>query len=118
MKCENYNKRIKIQTSSIIPNNSPSSPANVSFTTVAMAWAKIKTNASLQFIDGVNIENGLNVDFYIKYNSAIPLDKQLWIEYDGDIYKVSNIDNVNKDDEILRLRTLEKGDKTINANKR
>jgi SPP1 family predicted phage head-tail adaptor len=119
MICSNeFNKRIKIQVSSILPNNSPNLVAGVSFTTIANAWAKIKTNAAREFIDGVNVENGVNVDFYIIYNSSIPLDKQLWIEYDGDIYRVSNVDNINKDNEIIKLRTIEKGSKKIEANKR
>ena len=78
----------------------------------------IKTNTAREFIDGVNIENGLNTDFYIRYNSTIPLEKQLWVEYGGNLYKITNVDNIDKDNKIIRLRAIEKGDKTINANKR
>jgi head-tail adaptor len=67
--------RIKIQTSYLSPNNSPNSTSSITFTTVATVWAMIKTNTAREFIDGVNIENGLNTDFYIYYNSAIPFDK-------------------------------------------
>jgi SPP1 family predicted phage head-tail adaptor len=110
--------KIKIQTSSIIPNNSPNSLSTVGFTTVSTVWAMIKTNTAREFVDGVNIENGLNTDFYIRYNSTIPLDKQLWIEYNNNLYKIINVDNIDKDDNIIRLRSIEKGDKSINANKR
>jgi len=78
----------------------------------------IKTNTAREFIDGVNIENGLNTDFYIRYNSSIPLNQQLWVEYNNNLYKITNTDNIDKDDKIIRLRSVEKGDKTINANKR
>lgn len=78
----------------------------------------IKTNTAREFIDGVNIENGLNTDFYIRYTSSISLSQQLWIEYDGNLYKITNVDNIDKDNKIIRLRAIEKGDKTINANKR
>lgn len=113
-----FDKRIKIQTSSITPNNSPNSVSSVGFTTIATVWAMIKTNTAREFIDGVNIESGINTDFYIRYNSSIPLDKQLWVEYDNNLYKITNLDNIDKDDKTIRLRSIEKGDKTINVNKR
>lgn len=113
-----FDKRIKIQTSSITPNNSPNSVSSIGFTTIATVWAMIKTNTAREFIDGVNIESGINTDFYIRYNSSIPLDKQLWVEYDNNLYKITNLDNIDKDDKTIRLRSVEKGDKTINANKR
>lgn len=113
-----FDKKIKILTTSITPNNSPNSLSSVGFTTIATIWAMIKTNTTRQFIDGVNIENGLNTDFYIRYNSSIPLNKQLWVEYNNNLYKITNTDNIDKDDKIIRLRSIEKGDKTINANKR
>lgn len=113
-----FDKKIKILTTSITPNNSPNSLSSVGFTTIATIWAMIKTNIIRQFIDGVNIENGLNTDFYIRYNSSIPLNKQLWVEYNNNLYKITNTDNIDKDDKIIRLRSIEKGDKTINANKR
>ena len=113
-----FDKRIKIQTSSITPNNSPNSVSSVGFTTIATVWAMIKTNTAREFIDGVNIESGINTDFYIRYNSSIPLDKQLWVEYDNNLYKITNLDNIDKDDKTIRLRSIEKGDKTINLNKR
>ena len=113
-----FDKRIKIQTSSITPNNSPNSVSSIGFTTIATVWAMIKTNTAREFIDGVNIESGINTDFYIRYNSSIPLDKQLWVEYDNNLYKITNLDNIDKDDKTIRLRSIEKGDKTINVNKR
>lgn len=113
-----FRDRIAIQTTSITPNNSPNALSSVGFSTIATMWALVKTNPSREFIDGVNIENGLNTDFYIRYNSAIPLDKQLWVEYKSVLYKITNTDNIDKMDNIVRLRSTEKGDKTINANKR
>ena len=113
-----YNKRIKIQTTSITPNNAPNSLSTVGFVTIATVWAMIKTNTARQFIDGVNVESGLNTDFYIRYNSLIPLDKELWVEYNNILYKIVNTENIDKQDKTIRLRSVEKGDKTINANKR
>ena len=113
-----FDKRIKILTTAIIANNAPDSLATVGFTTIVTVWAMVKTNAVKEFIDGVNIEQGVNTDFYVRYNSSIPLDKQLWIEYQNIYYKIVNTDNIDIDDKIIRLRSIEKGDKTIYANQR
>lgn len=113
-----FRDRIKIQTTSITPNNSPNGLSSAGFTTVATVWAMIKTNPAREFIDGVNIQNGVNTDFFVRYNSAIPLNKQLWVEYNNVLYKITNTDNIDKMDSTIRLRSNEKGDKDINANKR
>lgn len=113
-----FKYRVNIQVSSLLPNNAPNSNSSVSFATIVTVWAMIKTNTARQFIDGVNVENGLNTDFYIRHNSSIPFEKQLWIEFKGNLYKITNVDNIDKENNIVRLRSQEKGDKTINANKR
>jgi len=111
-------KRIKIQTSSIAPNNSPNSVATTAFVTIATVWAMIKTSTNRDFIDGVQVENGSNTDFYIRYTSSIDFEKQLWIEYNNNKFKINSVDNIDKDDLFVRLRSTEKGDKTILANLR
>ena len=78
----------------------------------------IKTSANVQFIDGVNVQNGLNTDFFIRYTSSIDFEKQLWVEYDSNRFKITNIENIDKQDKIIRLRSTEKGDKDILANAR
>lgn len=112
------NKKIIIQTSSIAPDNSPDSVSTTSFANVATVWAMIKTSANISFINGVNVENGLNTDFFIRYTNAIHFEQQLWIEYDGSRYKVINSENIDKDNKFVRLRSSEKGDKTILVNQR
>jgi hypothetical protein len=90
-----FDKRIKILTTAIIPNNAPNSSATVSFAIILTVWAMVKTNTAREFIDGVNIEKGINTDFYVRYSSSIPLDKQLWIEYQNIYYKIVNTDNID-----------------------
>ena len=113
-----FNKRIKIQTSSIKANNSPSAVSEVAFQTLANVWALIKTAPNREFIDGVNIENGLNTDFYVRYSPSINYEEQLWIEYDNNRFKIKNIENIDAENKIIRIRCIEKGDKSILANAR
>lgn len=113
-----FDKRIIIQTSAITGSNTPGAEASTSFANVVTVWAKIKTTPNFSYIDGVRTAEGINTDFYIRYNSSIDLTKQLWIEYDSKRYKVINSDDIDKDKQTIRLRTNELGDKTLAANKR
>ena len=111
-------KRISIQTSSIVANNKPGGLASVGFLTIATVWSMIKTSPNIQFIDGVNVENGINTDFYIRYNSSINFEQKLWIEYAGNRFQIANVDNINKDNKFIRLRSIEKGSSSIPVNSR
>lgn len=111
-------KRIKIQTSSISASNSPSTRATVAFTTVATVWAMIKTTPITKFIDGVNVANGVTNDFFIRYNSSINLDVELWVEFDSKKFKITGVENIDKEKKFVRLRSIELGDKDIAANQR
>lgn len=114
-----FDKRIKIQTSSIKGSNNPNSSATIGFTTLVTVWAMVKTNSNYSFIDGVNTQDGINTDFYIRYSSSVPLDKQLWVEYNNNKFKITNTpENIDKDNQIIRLRSTEKGVKTVAANTR
>lgn len=113
-----FNKRIKIQTSSIKANNSPNAVSSVAFETLVSVWASIKTTPNREFIDGVNIQNGLNTDFFIRYIPNFNYEQELWIEYGNNRFKVKNIENIDEENKIIRNRCVEKGDKSILANAR
>ena len=113
-----FNKRVKIQTTSISANNAPSGLASVGFADILSVWALVKTSSNREFIEGVNIENGLNTDFFIRYNSSVDFERQLWIEYNDSRFKITNVDNIDKENKIIRLRSTEKGNKSILANSR
>jgi SPP1 family predicted phage head-tail adaptor len=113
-----FDKRIKIQTSQKVANNAPNTAGNITFTTIATLWAMIKTSPINEFINGVNVSNGTNIDFYIRYTNSIDFRQQLFIEYKDKLYSIQPIENIDEQDKIIRLRAQEKGDKNINANKR
>ena len=78
----------------------------------------VKTTSGAEFFDGVNIVNNNNTDFYIRYNSAIDYTKQLFVDYDSNLYLINSIENIDKQDRIIKLRSTEKGSNTIQANYR
>lgn len=114
----NFDKRIKIQTSSISGNNTPGGAASTAFADVATVWAMVKTSPNREFVDGVNVSNGINTDFFIRYNSTIDFTKQLWVEYNNERYKIEIPENIDKSDETVRLRSRELGNKNIQGNQR
>lgn len=110
------NNRIKIQYRSIAPVNSPDSNLAVSFTDVISCWAMIKTGASSNWIDGVNAGQAINTDFFIRWTASVDFTREIWVLFDDVRFKIFNIDNIDKQENIIRLRSVEKGSKDINAN--
>jgi len=92
------NKKIKIQFSSSKPNNAPNTNAGTVFSDVVSVWAMIITNPNNEFINGVNTVDGINTDFYIRYTTSIDLSKQIWVEYASNRFKITGVENINKED--------------------
>lgn len=113
-----FDKRIAIKTSSITGSSSPNVQSSIGFSTVATVWAMIKTTANNEFINGVNVQNGVNTDFYIRYNSTIDITKQLYIEYNSNLFRITSTEDIGKDQDIIRLRATEKGLAATGANQR
>lgn len=111
-----FKNRIKIQYRSIAPVNSPDANLTVSFTDVISCWSLIKTGTSNNWINGVNTGETNNTDFFIRWTASVDFAREIWILFDGNRFKISNIDNIDKQKNIIRLRSVEKGDKDINAN--
>jgi SPP1 family predicted phage head-tail adaptor len=113
-----FDKKIAIKTSQKTADNSPNGETAITFTTIIEVWAMIKTKSGIEFFDGVNIVKNNNTDFYIRYNSAIDYTKQLFVDYNGNLYLINSIENIDKQDKIIKLRSTEKGSNTIQANYR
>ncbi len=111
-------KRIAVQTTGIAANNTPNGKATTSFTTVATVWAMIITKPITKFIDGVNVEGGITNDFFIRWTSAINFEVQLWVEFNNSRFKIDSVENIDKEKKFVRLRSIERGAKTIEANQR
>ena len=115
----NLNKKIKIQFTYSAANNSN---ATTAFKDIKEVWAMIKTRstigASNQFVNNVNTSRAISHDFYIRWDSAIDFEKEMWIEYDNKRFKIDTVENIDEADKFVRLSTLERGVKTIEANQR
>ena len=113
-----FNRKITIQYTSSASNNSPNSNAKTEFKDLIEVWAMVKTNVNSDFIQNVNIEKSLNIDFFVRYTSLIDFERELWVEFNGNRYKVGSVDNIDKRNTLIRLRASERGKKTVQANQR
>lgn len=113
-----FNRKIKIQYTASVPNNNPNSNAGTTFKDLKTVWAMVKTGITTEFIDNVNVERSVNIDFYIRYTNSIDFEKEIWVLFDNNRYKISSVDNIDKRNEIVRLRAIERGNKSLGANQR
>ncbi len=113
-----FNRKITIQHAASVSNNNPNQNAGSSFSNVKICWALVKTNPNADFINGTNVNQGINIDFYIRYDSELDLSQQLWIEYNSNKYKVGEIENIDLMNEIIRLRAIQRGNKNFAGNLR
>lgn len=113
-----FRNKIEIQFSSSKPNNSPNVNADASFSNEKTTFAMIKTSKRSQFIDGTNVVDGTNVDFYIRYDSEIDYSKKLWVEFDNNKFDIVDIENIDKWNRVVRLGAIERGNKSFLVNLR
>lgn len=109
-----FDKKIKIQSYSTSISNI--GDVGVSFIDVAEVWAFVKTRNNSSFIANVNIADITTIEFYIRYLN-IDLNKQIFIEFESNRYKINSIENIDKDAKIIVFRATERGNKELNANK-
>ncbi len=86
-----FNKKIVIQKYGSYGNNNPNADAILTYQTLATVFAMVKTSASGDFVNNVNVSNTITIDFYIRYNSAIDISQQLFVLLDNKRYKFYTI---------------------------
>jgi SPP1 family predicted phage head-tail adaptor len=96
------NKRIIVQTRSIVPPINGSVDYTLNFTDPKTVWAMIETRQGSTTFDETNTEKVWTHDFYIRYIAGITFEK--WVTYDGKYYDIISVENLNMDDRFLRLR--------------
>ncbi len=111
------NKRITIQHRASSGSSNINTNADTDFVDIVKVWAAVKTNASGQFFDGVNLAEGITTDFVFDYTTKIDLLKPLWIKFRKRRFKVISPENINEDNLVIRLIAVERGSSLIEATK-
>lgn len=110
-------KRITIQYPFNVGTSNAGANTTRSFKDVVVVWAAVKTTPTGQFFEGINIEEAITTDFYIRFTSLVDLGKQIWVLFNGKRFKIANVENINEDNRYFRLRAIERGITAQEANK-
>lgn len=111
-----FDKKIVIQKYGSVGNSSPNADITFNYITLAIVFAMIKTNATGDFVNNVNVGTSITIDFYTRFNSLIDINQQLFVLFDNKRYKIELVDDIDKDNKIIRLRAKELGLSTLQAN--
>jgi hypothetical protein len=96
------------------------SPADESYTVdntdfVLSGKAIIKTSSGISFSNGVNIDTGITHTFIIRYVN-IPIEKNFMIWKDGEFYRIESIENIDEDNQYLKIKASKRGTDDLGAN--
>ena len=111
-----FDKKIVIQKYGSVGNSSPNADITFNYITLATVFAMIKTNATGDFVNNVNVGTSITIDFYTRFNSLIDINQQLFVLFDNKRYKIELVDDIDKDNKIIRLKAKELGLSTLQAN--
>ena len=111
------NKRITIEYPFNVGTSNSNVNTNRDFEEVGNFWAAIKTTSGGRFFEGTNLEEGITTDFFIKFTKSIDLQERIWVRFDNRRFKIADVQNLNEDNRIIRLRAIERGTVLVEANK-
>jgi SPP1 family predicted phage head-tail adaptor len=114
----NFNRKITLQYAASVANNNPNQNAGSASKDIKTCWAMVKTTPSAEFDNETNINEGITTDFYIRYDSTIDLGKSIWVEFDSNKYRITDVENIDLRNELLRLRSVKRGNKNFAVNLR
>jgi len=84
------------------------------FTPSTTVFALVETKIGVTIFDDSNTERTISHFFYIRFDSTVT--QETWIKYNGNLYDIINVENLQEKDEFLLLRCNLRGDETVRAN--
>ena len=111
--------RIIVQYPSSISSNSPGVNGLSTFIDILNPWCKIVTTNGQQISIGqVNTSASSTIDFYIRYDAALDLDREIWVLYNNKRYEIIAPENIDERNLTIRLGAVLKGPSSVEANQR
>lgn len=118
----NLRSKIEIQFPVSVEASNPDSTAESVFKEIKKTvYAMIKTSTRLGGVEGfggTNISQSVNLDFYIRYDASIDLEKQIWVLFNNVRYKIVVTENIDHRNKTIRLGAVQRGNKSLAANQR
>lgn len=106
-------KTITIYNRSIVPPAGGSADFSESFSGAANVQAIIDTQRGKTLFDGVSVDQPITHKFCLLYLAGVTAES--WIVYNGQRYKILDVENCEEADEILILRCAVRGASTLEA---
>jgi len=111
-----FNNPIKIYTSSVVQSNDIRGGSTIEYTAVYSGYAHIKTKATRNFDNGVNISDTPTTIFTIRWLSSFDVTLSYWVLFKERYFKIRNIENKNEEDKYIKFTSIERGSKDIKVN--
>lgn len=108
------NKLIKLEVNRKVSPASGNSYATVTTTEDLEVWAKQTSSKGVVSFGESNLEQVVTDYFYIRYLPDINITSS--IVYDDKRYSIVDIENLNGNNEFLKISTNKRGDSTLKAN--
>lgn len=108
------NKRITVEVRTIKPPIDGGTDYMEEFTEQKKMWAKMETVKGAQIFDGTNIVGQISHKFTIRWRKNITI--QNWVEYQGQRYKIMDIENQNENDKFYVISCTVRGDNNLRTN--
>lgn len=106
-------KRITLHTRSIRPPDFGDTNFTEEFSNPVVVWAMILTSTGKTIFDGVSLDVQVTHEVYIRHRDGVT--EETWIEYKNDYYDVLRVENLEEDDEFLKISCKVRGDKDLGA---
>lgn len=84
------------------------------FTTSSMAFAMVDTPNGVTIFDQSNIERVVTHDFHIRFIAGLTAES--WIKFNGDLYDILQVTNLEERSLFMKLRCNKRGDQTVPTN--
>lgn len=107
-------KLIQVQTRSIQPPAGSSVDFFEQFTEYQDFWALIQTVNGLSIFDGSGITQNITHKIYIPYAEGITFEN--WVQYNGNRYRISRVENLDERNEFFLLYCIFRGSAALAVN--
>lgn len=107
-------KRIYVEVRTIMPPVDGGVDYSEEFTERKPLWAMVETVNGAQIFDGTNIVGQISHRFTVRWRKDLTI--QSWVEYQGQKYKIINIENQNQRNRFLILSCTVRGDADLRVN--
>jgi head-tail adaptor len=115
------NKLIRLKVRSLTPPLGDTPDFGETFSQLVDVWAMVETIVGEEIFDDSNVRRLITHDFYIRYLQDITFE--LWLLYPAQIgntkelyFDILKVENLNMENEFLKLRCSDRGDATKQVN--